>query len=178
MSAPRANVQSLVRDTQRAGMRLDAVDVGETALRNIASLVDERPQALLHVNEAGSLLVIVAEGELLLSRQLGLSLAQLGDLSNAGAQLHRQALEQMALELQRTLDGFERNFTHIRLERLLVAPGAQLRQLVQLAGQLLHLPLQVLDLTEVLDLSQTPALAADAALQAEYLIALGAALRD
>ena len=178
VSAPRENVQSLVRHAQRAGMRLDAVDVGETALRNIASLMDERPQALLHVSEDCSLLVITAGGELLLSRQLGLSLAQLGDAADGGGEPQRQALEQLALELQRTLDGFERNFAQVRLERLLVAPGAQLRELIALAGQLLQLPLQVLDVAELFDLSQTPALAGDAALQAEYLPALGAALRD
>lgn len=173
VSAPRENVQNLVRYTRRAGMRLDAVDVGETALRNIASLVDERPQALLHVSEAGSLLVIAAGGELLLSRQLGLGMTQLGDAEPA----QRTALEQMALELQRTLDGFERNFAQLRLERLLIAPGARLRELIHLVSQLLQLPLRTLDLAEVLDLSQTPELAGDAALQAEYLIALGAALR-
>ncbi|HEY4080291.1 MAG TPA: hypothetical protein VGM81_06315 [Burkholderiaceae bacterium] len=175
VTAPRANVQPLVRQAQRAGMRLHAVDIGETALRNIATLIDERPLALLHVDEQHSLLVIVAEGQLLLTRHLGIGLAQLADTQ---APTRLEAAEQMGLELQRTLDGFERNFSQIRLTRLLVAPGTLPWEFMALAHDSLPIPVQALDLNQVFDFSLTPELSGDERLQSQYLIALGAALRS
>ena len=176
VAAPRAHLQPMVTQAQQAGTPLTAIDVAETALRNISGLLEEpgRGQALLHVGESHSSLVVTAGGELLLSRQMD---ANLAGLTHADADLRQQAFERTSLELQRTLDGFERSFTHVSLARVLVAPGQALEDFMAYVRELLYVPVQTLELNQALDLSAAPELAADPLIQAAYLVAIGATLR-
>lgn len=176
VAAPRAQLQPLVTQATQAGTPFTAIDVAETALRNISGLLEEpdRGQALLHVGEGHSSLVVTAGGELLLSRQMD---ANLAGLSNADPDLRQQAFERTSLELQRTLDGFERSFTHVSLSRVLVAPGQALEEFMAYVRELLYVPVQALELAQALDLSAVPELAADPLVQAQYLVAIGATLR-
>ncbi|MDM4767779.1 agglutinin biogenesis protein MshI [Pelomonas sp. SE-A7] len=175
VAAPRALVLPLVQQATQAGTPLTAIDVAETALRNISALLEEpgRGQALLHVGEGHSCLVVTAGGELLLSRQMEASLATLG---HADPDVRQQAFERTSLELQRTLDGFERSFTQVSLSRVLVAPGQVLEDFMAYVRELLYVPVLALEPGAALDLSAAPELA-DPRLLAQYLIAVGAALR-
>lgn len=176
VAAPRAQLQPLVMQANQAGTPFAAIDVAETALRNISGLLEEpgRGQALLHVGESHSSLVVTAGGELLLSRQMDGNLAS---LTHADPDLRQQAFERTSLELQRTLDGFERSFTHVSLSRVLVAPGQLLEDFMAYVRELLYVPVQALEPGQALDLAATPELAADPLQLAQYLVAIGACLR-
>jgi len=176
VAAPRTQLQPMVVQAQQLGAPFTVIDVAETALRNISGLLEEpgRGQALLHVGDGHSTLVVTAGGELLLSRQMD---ANLPSLTHADPDLRLQAFERTSLELQRTLDGFERNFTQVSLARVLVAPGQALDDFMAYVRELLYVPVQALDLAQALDLSAVPELAADPRMQAQYLIAIGATLR-
>jgi MSHA biogenesis protein MshI len=158
-----------------AGVPWHAIDIAETALRNIALLCVEgqRGEALLHVGPDHSTLVIVAQGELLATRRIEVSYGQLTDDDDDARQ---QVYERASLELQRTLDNVERQFSHANLARLQVAPGRPLTSFVEFVRDLIYVPVRAFDLNTVVDLSAVPALA-DARTQATYLTAIGAALR-
>ncbi len=175
IAAPRTALQALADAATDAGAPWHAIDVPETALRNIAVLGAEagRGEALLHVGRAHSTLVITAEGELLMSRHIDVTLEQLTDPDES---LRQQSFERASLELQRTLDNVERQFSHADLARLQVAPGAPLQAFIDYVRDLVYVPVTAFDLASLIDLSAVPELS-DPTEQAAYLPAIGAALR-
>ena len=175
VAAPHSALSALAEAGTDAGLPWQAIDVPETALRNIAALAEEpgRGQALLHVGESHSTLVATWKGELLLARHIDVTLAQLTDADESARQL---GYERASLELQRTLDNVERQFSQASLARVLVAPGEALAEFIRYVSDLVYVPVASLDLAALIDLSAVPELA-DGLAQAAYLPAIGAALR-
>jgi MSHA biogenesis protein MshI len=176
VAAPHSALGPLADAGTDAGLPWQAIDIPETALRNITALAEEpgRGLALLHVGEADSTLVVTWQGELLLSRHIDVSVAQLTDADESTRQ---QSYERASLELQRTLDSVERQHSHANLARVLVAPGKPLDEFIRYVGDLVYVPVSAFELGTLIDLSAVPELA-DAHEQAAYLPAIGAALRS
>lgn len=175
VAAPEQALRPLVDAAEEAGLQWQALDVPETALRNLSALFATagRSHALLHVGETHGTLVITSAGELLLSRQIDVTMAQIADEAEA---VRQTAFDRAGLELQRTLDGFERVFTQTSLERLHMLPGPGMSAFCDYVRDLVYVPVAEADPTEVLDLSAVPALQQPEILQ-RYLVAIGAALR-
>jgi MSHA biogenesis protein MshI len=175
VAASHSHLAPLADAAADAGLPWQAIDVPETALRNLAALAEQpgRGQALLHVGEIHSQLVVTWQGELLLARHIDVTLAQLTDSDEAARQ---QAYERASLELQRTLDSVERQFSHVSLAGVQVAPGAPLAGFIAYVGDLVYAPVTPFDAARWIDFSAVPELA-DAVEQAAYLPAIGAALR-
>lgn len=165
-----------VRMFQDARTRLAAIDIPELAQRNLAGLFEEENRGLALVafdprDKGGGWLTVSYRGELFMSRHLD---ASGPDLARPGAEaLHERVL----LDIQRTLDSFDRNFSAIPLTRLLVGPLPGGDAFVDYLGNNLGLPVARADLADVLDIQAVPGLSEPAA-QAEAWLALGAALRD
>jgi MSHA biogenesis protein MshI len=176
VAAAHATLAPLADAASDAGVPWQAIDVTETALRNLCALTEEpgRGQALLQVGATDSTLVVTWQGELLLSRHIDVTLPQLTD---ADESVRQQSFERASLELQRTLDGVERQFAHASLAQVQVAPGAPLDEFIRYVSDLVYVPVTGFDLARWVDLGATPELA-DATAQAAYLPAIGAALRD
>ena len=177
VAAAADQVRPLVEQAADAGTPWQAIDITETALRNLSALVepDGRAQALLHCEAQHATLVVTYGGELLSTRQMELSLALADDASPAERE---HAYDQAGLELQRTLDGIERAFGQVTLARLLISPMPGVQALCDHLGPLLYVPVLPLQLAEVLDFSAVPGLLTDATLLNRHLCAIGAALRD
>jgi MSHA biogenesis protein MshI len=169
-------MQVIVNAANEAGVSLLALDVAETAMRNVSALLEEpgRGQALLNVGSSHSTLVVTAGGELLLSRSMEVSLAQ---LTHADVDIRQQAFERTSLELQRTLDSFERLFSQVSLSRVLVSPAQSVEDFLAYLRELVYIPVMALDLGAAFDLTDVPDIAADPQLQSQCLAAFGAALR-
>jgi MSHA biogenesis protein MshI len=154
---------------------LEAIDVPEMALRNVADLWAQpgRAVALIGFDESGGILVIAAGGELVASRRIEVTAAQLADKS---AESRRPHLERIGLELQRSFDHYDRQPGIAPLARLLVmapvAPG-----LVEYLTGELTIPVEMPDLGSVLDIDSVPELR-NQARQAQCLMAIGLALRE
>jgi MSHA biogenesis protein MshI len=176
VAAPLEPLARLVRAGDEAGAPWTAIDIVETALRNICTLVAAPGQvlALLHVGAVGASLVITAQGELLLTRRIALDLDQLQ--AHEAADQHA-AFDRAGLELQRTMDSFERQFSHLSLARLLVSPTRSTAAFCSRLRELLYVPVAPLELGDALDTRAVPALA-DADVLSRHLCAIGAALRD
>lgn len=174
--APRAVLQALVQSGDEARMPWRAIDLPDTALRNLCALGEDGPRgvALLWLGERHGALVITAMGELLMARPIELTLAQV-EPSDEPAPETTAAWDRAALEILRTLDHCERLFNRVGIGRLAICPGHAAGFITHLAG-LVDLPVLPYALQEHVDLADVPALA-DPAEQARYLCAIGAALR-
>jgi MSHA biogenesis protein MshI len=155
---------------------LEAIDIPEMALRNVAVLFEEanRGLAFLALTQGEGLLTITCRGELYLSRRIEVASDA---LAQADEERRRQMLERLALELQRTLDNFDRQYGFISVSRLLVASEFDCAGTVAAIAENLYLPVQVADLATVLDFAALPELRSTDR-QAQCLLAIGAALRS
>lgn len=176
VAAPAATLRPLTEDCHTARWPLEAVDIVETALRNLCTLSGDtdRARALLWQGPQQAILVVTLRGELLLARRIDLTNEQLSTPDSASRQL---AMERMALELQRTLDLCERQFSHANVAGLAVLPGAAAQALCDELGQVLYIPVTLMALQDHLDFAEAPELLEIDCL-ARQLVALGAALRE
>lgn len=165
-----------VRLFQDAGLDLAAIDIPEMAQRNLAALYEpqERAVAMLGFTDQGGLLTFTWRGRLLSSRHIDISLMQLTGADEA----QRVAMfERIGLELQRSLDSFERQSTFVSLDKLVVTPLADDFGLTAYLAENLYVGVMAAKLDEVLDVQKVPELRRPA-LQAQRLMLLGSALRD
>jgi MSHA biogenesis protein MshI len=174
--AAQAQLQPLVARCDALGLALCAIDIPEMALRNVASLLEteNRGLALLAFDAGGGLLTISFQGELYASRRVEIPLAQLAD---ADVERRQALFERIGLELQRSLDAFDRQYSFIPVERLLLAPRPELSGLLDYLASILYVPVESLDLGAAIDCSACPELRQPVA-QARHLLCIGAALRE
>ena len=158
-----------------AGIDLAAVDVHETAQRNIANLVGKPNEGvgLLRIGRDGVQFTVSYNGELYLDRFVEEALF---DDSGADPESELRAMERIALQVQRSLAFIERNMPFITVARVLVAPLPRPMPLEKAISEFLDLPVEALNLADCFDCSQTPTLLHEKN-QALYFTALGAALR-
>jgi MSHA biogenesis protein MshI len=87
-----------------------------------------------------------------------------------------QAFDRITLELQRSLDNVERQFSFVSVSKLVLGPS-EVSGLDDYLSSNLYTPVETLDLGSLFDLEGTPELAGKAA-QQRFLLPLGAALRN
>ncbi|MFA6062051.1 MAG: pilus assembly protein PilM [Gallionella sp.] len=168
-------IQKRMAMFEAAKLDLRVIDIPELAQRNIAALFEQTDRALvlLSFDESGGLLTFTSAGELYLSRRIEINTGQLTD---ADADLRAQYRDRVELELQRSLDYFDRQFNHLSISRILLSAPDESR-LLEFLSSSVGVAVVKLDLSQVMDISATPALA-DAEYAALLLPALGAALRQ
>jgi MSHA biogenesis protein MshI len=156
-------------------LALEAIDIPELALRNVAALFEEdnRGLAFVSLTDVGCMLVITFRGELILSRRIDMTSSA---LAKADEERRLQLLERLALELQRTLDNFDRQYGYVSISRLILASEYDALGTVAALAQNLYLPLVAMDLAEVADFPDLPDLKS-LERQAQGLLAVGAAFR-
>jgi MSHA biogenesis protein MshI len=168
-------VRGWMQAARTARVALRAIDIPETALRNLAVLAaGERAHALLHLGLRSARLVIVWQGELCALRQLDLSASA---LAAASADERAEQVERIALEVQRTADAFARQFQGVRPEALWICAASADDALVPALTELLALPVRPFAADEHLDLADGRGLY-DAAAAVDYTLVVGAALRQ
>lgn len=159
-----------------AKLNLTVIDVHEMAQRNISSLLEleGRGLAMLSFDQQGGLLTVCFGGELYLSRRLDVSLT---DLYNEDAQRKQGSFERISLELQRSLDHFDRQHNYITTAKLVLAPlGSVAEELRTFLAANMYLPVETLDLASIIALDQLPELR-QSEQQQMYFYVIGAALR-
>jgi MSHA biogenesis protein MshI len=174
IAARNSVIQTRQKLFTQSKIRLRTIDIPEMAQRNVSALLepDGRGIAMLSFNEDGGLLTVSWRGELYLSRRIDVTLAQLLD---AELERRNQSFDKITLELQRSLDNFERQFSFISVAKLVLAPSGA-AGLQEYLGSNLYTRVETLDLGQVLDLEGMSELA-DPARQQRFFVAIGAALR-
>ncbi|MDP2809823.1 MAG: hypothetical protein Q8O34_06700 [Rhodocyclaceae bacterium] len=174
--APESTIAPLVQAFQAARVPLTAIDLPEISQRNLATLFEEggRGLATLIFDDDEGLLTFTLNGELLVVRHVEIMARQ---LIAADADRRGMLFERIALDVQRSLDNFDRIYSAIPLARLLVAPIPGVDGFLDYLRANLTVSVVPLELSGVLDLGAVPALL-DPLRQFQCLRALGAALRD
>jgi len=173
--AANTEVAALMQRFDRLKLKLEAIDIPELAQRNVAALLEDenRGLALLNFDRGGGLLVLTFKGELYASRRIDIPLDQ---LAMADEPRRQSLFERIGLELQRTLDAFDRQYSFISISRLLLAPRPGLEGLLDHLAGVLYVPVENIDLAPCLDLAAVPELQPPVE-QSRYLLCIGAALR-
>ena len=172
--ADTVQARKTVFDQARLG--LHAVDIRETAQRNISCLLDSDHVAvcMISVEPEGVQLTVTCHGDLYLVRFISEALLGKGGQQDQAALA--QAVERLALEIQRSFDFVRRNYPALNIKALHVAPNQEDLGLVDLLKAHLIEEVIPLDLSEVFDFSIDADLKKPQ-VQAQYFHALGSALR-
>lgn len=157
-----------------AAIHMRTIDIPEMAQRNVSALLEPegRGLAMLSFNADGGLLTVTYKGELYLSRRIDVAMDMLSDSDHE--RRHAQ-FDKITLELQRSLDHFDRQFNFINVARLMLTPSTAVG-LDEYLSSNLYTPVETMNLASVLDLTLVPELA-DVAVQQRFFMTLGAALR-
>jgi MSHA biogenesis protein MshI len=153
---------------------LSVIDIPEMAQRNISALMEPegRGLAMLSFDAAGGLLTVSYNKELYLARHFDVTLAM---LEEHDVERRHAAFDKIALELQRSLDHFDRQYSFISISRLMLAPTGVPSLQDFLAAQM-YMPVESFGLADVFDLSEAPELQSPEQ-QVRQFLTLGAALR-
>jgi MSHA biogenesis protein MshI len=175
VSARNDRIAERMKLFQAAKFPLEAIDVPEMAQRNVAQLFEQQARglALLAFDDLGGLLTFTAGGELYMARRTEITAAQLTEVKG---EAREQTLDRLVLELQRSLDHFDRQFSYVGVSRMLVAPLAVDLGLDRYLADNLGVPVETLDLSQVLEFTGAPELR-DPTRQGYRLHIIGAALR-
>lgn len=158
----------------QAQVPLSVIDIPEMAQRNISALLEPegRGLAMLSFDAAGGLLTVSYDKELYLARHLDVTLSM---LQEQDLERRHAAFDKIALELQRSLDHFDRQYHFISISRLMLAPTG-VASLQDFLSAQMYMPVESFSLGDVFDLAEVPALHAPAE-QVRQFLTLGAALR-
>lgn len=175
IAARNQHIEACMKLFAQARINLGIIDIAETAQRNIATLfeIDQRAIAMLSFGEHSGLLTFSARGELYLSRHIEISRDQLLDSTG---EARAQLFERIALELQRSLDHLDRQFSYVPLGRVLIAPLPADVGLAEYLKGNLSATVEQVNLAEVLDFQGVPRLGEPEEQMLRWLT-LGAALR-
>jgi MSHA biogenesis protein MshI len=167
-------VAAAVAAFHSARMGLEVIDLPEMAQRNVAALFEDenRGLAFLVFYEQSALLTFTYQGELFGLRRIEVGARQLQESSE---ERREQLADRVVLELQRSIDGVDRQFSSITLSRMVVAfpPDCGMEEKMRDG---LYIPFEAMDLAKVMDLTAVPELA-DPEMQRRSLKSIGAALR-
>ena len=157
-----------------AKVPLSVIDIPETAQRNVAALYerDGRGVGLLYFDDAGGLLTVTSGGELYLARRFDFTASQIRQ-DNDG---YREDLyNRILIELQRTLDNFERQYGQIVLSRLMLGPEPEQTPLAAYLQNNLGIKVAGVALDEVLEFHGS---VPDAQAQWAYFHLIGCSIRS
>jgi MSHA biogenesis protein MshI len=154
---------------------LKAIDIRETALRNIAALLEKKGHGLglLTFSPAGITSTFTYRGELYLDRFIAQPMEEIysGDEERA-----RKFFDRVHQQVHQSIELINRTHPFMAIERIVVGPSTAPLALGRHLAERLPLPVQHLDINSIFDITATPQLLT-AENQARYLVALGAALR-
>lgn len=175
VAARNDTIAATVQPFNDAAIPLEVVDVPEMAQRNVATWLEEdgRALVLLAFDVHGGLLTFSCGGELYQFRRIDIPRDA---LSAAQGELREQLYDRIALELQRSLDYFDRQFGQLVVSKIVVAPVSDEPDLERYLGSNLSVPVETLDLSRTLECAHVPELR-EAIRQQQCLQLIGAAMR-
>lgn len=140
-------VRERIDQVEAADLKLEVIDITEMALRNLAALLDAdaRGVATLYLAADYGVITLTRQGNLYLTRRLdtGTDALQTGEA---------EAMDQLVLEIQRSLDYYDSHFAQPPLGQLTVLPGFEAHdRLVGWLDENLGLPVAGFDVRGLLD---------------------------
>ncbi|NOY72771.1 MAG: hypothetical protein GXP14_10400 [Gammaproteobacteria bacterium] len=172
--SPISMVRQHVDRLQLAKANLTTIDIPELVLRNLSSrlLENDTGVAMIYLARNQGLLVITRQSTLYFARPLNMGYEQLNQsVTDQGIDSNPQ-FDQLVLEVQRSLDYYDRYFQQPPVSGLVLTPTEiTIPELDNYLKQALGLSVRTLDLGEIIDCDLSTQE------QAHYLTAVGAAMR-
>lgn len=126
------------------------------AQRNIAALCEAPGRGLdLSFDENGGLLTLTADGELYVMWRIDVTLDQ---LLQADADRRASLFDRIGLEVQRSLDNFDRQYSALQVSKVLLGPHPLAQEMLGFLRDYLSVPVEALDLAQVADFPSVPEL--------------------
>ena len=149
--APSQTPQELALAADDCGLSWSAIEVAETALRNLSAMaeVPGKAHALMVFGEDHALLVITFSGELLMTRAIEVAASALVDSNESRG----GALGRAGLEVLRTLDTYERTNSNAALSGLSVILPQGTEGMLEVFSDLVYVPVKAYDLSGLVDMS-------------------------
>lgn len=175
VAARNDTIRDCVKSFESAHIPLSVIDIPEVAQRNISALheTEARGVALLYFHGDFGLLTITYRGELYLSRRIDIGLSR---FLHANVETRGELLGRAVLELQRSLDHFDRQFHFVPVAKLLIGPEPEETGLYEHLQSNLDLPVERVDLLGHLQFEGRAE--PDAAAQWQLFHLIGASLRN
>jgi len=174
VAARNDTIAATVKPFSDADIELTVIDIPELAQRNFAKhLEDEgRGLAMLCFDEHGALLTFTSGGELYQARRIDVSLRDFASETNTD-----ELYDRVALELQRSLDHFDRQFRSVAVSRVILSQVPAGDRLAEYLRSNLTVPVAELDMSTIIDFPGVPELR-DPLRQSQCLQMIGAAMRE
>jgi len=174
VAARNDTVAATVKPFNDADIALEVIDIPEFAQRNVARLLEDegRGLAMLCFDDSGALLTFTSGGELYQARRIDVSLADFESGANT-----EELYDRVALELQRSLDHFERQFRSVTVARVALSQVPAAEQFAEYLRSNLTVPVAMLDMAQFVDFPGVPELR-DPLRQSQCLQMIGAAMRE
>lgn len=189
-----SEIEKRVDQLRNIGVKLSVIDIPEIAMRNIAALLPENEQgiAMLHLTRNSGLITVTRQSTLYLARSIGIGINRLRHFKEEEKKQEQEkggeetefgsttpfgnAVGNIMLEVQRSLDYYERHSSNPPITTLVITPLQQeVPGFIEYVNGNNHgLRVNVLDLNSVIDCA-TPL---TDMLQIRCFLAIGAALRD
>jgi len=172
-------VKKLIEQLSGAGLHLDIIDIPELALRNIAAMLPEDVGgvALIYVGQQQGLITITRQSLLYLSRTINAGTSSLPEsvLSVMDDESCQSWLDNIVIEVQRSMDYYESHFSQPQVTSLVMTPiGKEIPGITEYLTEQLQIPARILDVNELIDVNET----IPASVQSRCLLAIGTALRQ
>lgn len=177
-------LKSYANMIENSDLELRSIDIPAMVQRNIASLLpeDKHGVAVLNLYKQTGLLTLTRNGDVYLARDLEVGYAHFANEvdQDAGMQLEglppatQSTLDAIVLEVQRSIDYYERYFAQPPIHSLVIIPPPQeVSGMVEYIASQLGLQVRELDLNVLLGLSEK----ISRSQQSQCMPAIGAALR-
>ncbi|CAG7857254.1 hypothetical protein MCAMS1_02019 [biofilm metagenome] len=171
-------IKDLANKSKQAGLQLNVIDIQETVLRNLAVLLPEnkRGVAVLYLQESSGTILIEKDGVIYLSRNFDTGFRDLGLVSSSNTEDNQHKVEQnnLALEIQRSLDYVESYYGIPPISGLVIVPLAQnTQELLNILSNNHGITTRIMDLTAIVDCD----ILLDDATQSRCAPVIGATLR-
>ncbi len=163
-----AVVKERIEALERAGATLETIDIPELALRNIAAQLEQDAggQALLYFGADQGLITLTRDSTLYLARSMDIGYQQLQDTP--------ELVDRLALELQRSMDYYDRHFQQAPITSITLCPvPIPVPQIAEQLEQQVGIPVHKLHAGDILEVGAS----IDDEQLAHCLLAIGAALR-
>lgn len=181
-------IQARADQLKAVGLKLKIVDIPELALRNIASLVDDGGGVgILHLSQQNGVIVLTCNDTLFVARNVNIGLNRLRnaltkkseqedqEFTAAATTEYHHFLENIILEIQRSLEYYERHSSNPPITKLYIpSMDQEIPGFVAHIKQNLGLTVNVLDLNKIMECTEE----LSENLQMRLLYVIGAALRD
>lgn len=131
VAAAEENIRTVVDVMQQANLDVKVIDIPELVLRNVLdrSFASDRGVALLSLWQDNGLVTIVRNGEMCMARRINLGVQELvaaADMDDVDgveiSQAQQNILDNVVLEIQRSLDYYESSVSRQPVAAVLLAP--------------------------------------------------------